>query len=354
MQTEALFTVGPVDVIPKDVLIIVVSTVVLVGVGDGPAPHQARQGDAGRRRQPRPRRVHGHRRQPHHHDRLVHRRCARHARRQCSSALSEQVNWLMGNQLLLLVFAARDARRARHRLRRDGRQPHRRRAPVTCATLWIVAPELKNVGALLVMILILMIRPQGIFGRQGTDRVAAMDWWAIISNTLRAGVSHSGDHLRPGRHRPQPALRLHRPAQLRPGRRSWRPAPTASASRPYTLGWPLWLGILVGLGAGVLLGAAARRADAATARRLPRDRHHRRRRDHPPHRARRPGTRETSRVDRTASTASPTSSRTWNSSRPVAATYGGPAVRPAQPRVHRRRPLGDDRRLGAGRLSACS
>ncbi len=32
-------------------------------------------------------------------------------------------------------------------------------------TLW-VAPELKNVGALVVMIIILMVRPQGIFGRK--------------------------------------------------------------------------------------------------------------------------------------------------------------------------------------------
>jgi branched-chain amino acid transport system permease protein len=29
-----------------------------------------------------------------------------------------------------------------------------------------VAPELKNVGALVVMIIILLVRPQGIFGRK--------------------------------------------------------------------------------------------------------------------------------------------------------------------------------------------
>jgi branched-chain amino acid transport system permease protein len=30
----------------------------------------------------------------------------------------------------------------------------------------VVAPELKNVGALIVMIIVLMVRPQGIFGRR--------------------------------------------------------------------------------------------------------------------------------------------------------------------------------------------
>ena len=33
-------------------------------------------------------------------------------------------------------------------------------------TTLFVAPELKNVGALIVMIVILMVRPQGIFGRR--------------------------------------------------------------------------------------------------------------------------------------------------------------------------------------------
>jgi branched-chain amino acid transport system permease protein len=34
---------------------------------------------------------------------------------------------------------------------------------VNVSTLWI-APDLKNVGALLVLIVILLVRPQGIFG----------------------------------------------------------------------------------------------------------------------------------------------------------------------------------------------
>nr|MCU0262038.1 branched-chain amino acid ABC transporter permease [Ilumatobacteraceae bacterium] len=78
--------------------------------------------------------------------------------------LSEQVQWLMGVQLLLLVFAGvtlgglGTAFGAMVGSLIVG-------VFVFLSTLFI-APELKNVGALLVLILILMVRPQGIFGRK--------------------------------------------------------------------------------------------------------------------------------------------------------------------------------------------
>src|SRR4029078_11541416 len=48
--------------------------------------------------------------------------------------------------------------------------------------------ELKNIGALLALILILLIRPQGILGRK--ERVGeAMDWSLIFSNALYTAIS---------------------------------------------------------------------------------------------------------------------------------------------------------------------
>ena len=70
----------------------------------------------------------------------------------------------MGNQLLLLVFAAVTL----GGLGTDfGAMVGSLIVGVLVyvSTLWL-APELKNVGALLVLIVILMIRPQGIFGRK--------------------------------------------------------------------------------------------------------------------------------------------------------------------------------------------
>ena len=55
-----------------------------------------------------------------------------------------------------------------------------------------------------------------------------MDWDSIF-NRCESG-SASTPWSTPGGHRAQPALRVHRPAQLRPGRRSWPSVPTASAS----------------------------------------------------------------------------------------------------------------------------
>ncbi len=136
-----------------------------------------------------------------------------------------------------------------------------------------------------------------------------MDWNSIISNALRSGISPAGDHLRPGRHRPQPALRLHRSAQLRPGRvhggrRLRRRHHDRHARRPVVgrASSSVWRPACV---LGLILG----RPDAATTRRLPRHRDDRRRRDHPLDRARGHAA-ATSPVGRTASTASPTASRT--------------------------------------------
>jgi neutral amino acid transport system permease protein len=77
--------------------------------------------------------------------------------------LSEQVSWLVGFQLLLLMFAGvtlgglGTAYGALVGSLVVGMF-------VQLSTLW-VAPELKNVGALLILILILLVRPQGILGQ---------------------------------------------------------------------------------------------------------------------------------------------------------------------------------------------
>jgi neutral amino acid transport system permease protein len=77
--------------------------------------------------------------------------------------LSEQVSWLMGFQLLLLMFAGvtlggiGTAYGALVGSLVVG-------VFVQLSTL-VVAPELKNVGALLILILILLVRPQGILGQ---------------------------------------------------------------------------------------------------------------------------------------------------------------------------------------------
>ena len=87
--------------------------------------------------------------------------------------------------------------------------------------------------------------------------------------------------LLPDRHRPQRALRLHRPAQLRPGRlRRHRRLRRGRADRPVRL-------VAVGGDPAHLrrrdrARPDPRRPDAAPARRLPGHRHDRDGRDHPP------------------------------------------------------------------------
>ena len=51
------------------------------------------------------------------------------------------------------------------------------------STLWIPT-ELKNVGALVVLILVLLVRPQGILGASGAGGVSAMDWESHPQNAL--------------------------------------------------------------------------------------------------------------------------------------------------------------------------
>ncbi len=163
VQTEALVTLGPVSLVPKDVLIIVLSVVVLVAVGMG--LRLTKLGKA--------------------------MRAVSDSSDLAAStgidvnriittvwflggvlvtlggvfvALSEQVNWLMGQQLLLLVFAGVTL----GGLGTDfGAMAGSLIVGVLVymSTLYL-APELRNVGALLVLIIILMIRPQGLFGRR--------------------------------------------------------------------------------------------------------------------------------------------------------------------------------------------
>jgi hypothetical protein len=84
----------------------------------------------------------------------------------------------------------------------------------------IIPAELKFVGALVVLIIVLLIRPQGLLGR--AERVGLGEKDSGLARHLQPGPSTgSGPGRRgvlPRRDRPQRALRLHRPAQLRPGR----------------------------------------------------------------------------------------------------------------------------------------
>ena len=162
VQTKILFSVGPVDVLPKELIIIVVGLFLLIGtavalrrtklgkamraVADSNDLAASTGIDV---------------------DRVVTSVWFVGGTLVTAGAvffgLNSQINWLMGQQLLLLVFAAVTL----------GGLGTDFGAMVgglvigifTFMATLIVAPELKNVGALLVMILILMVRPQGIFGR---------------------------------------------------------------------------------------------------------------------------------------------------------------------------------------------
>jgi branched-chain amino acid transport system permease protein len=77
--------------------------------------------------------------------------------------LAEQVSWQMGFQLLLLMFAGvilggiGTAYGALVGSLLVGLM-------VQLSTM-VISPELKNVGAFLVLILVLLVRPQGLLGR---------------------------------------------------------------------------------------------------------------------------------------------------------------------------------------------
>lgn len=163
VQTKILFSIGPVDVLPKELVMIIVPTLLLVGtamalrltklgkamraVADNNDLAASTGIDV---------------------DRVVTAVWFAGGFLVTAGAvffgLNSQINWLMGQQLLLLVFAAVTL----GGLGTDfGAMVGALVIGVFTfiATLW-VAPELKNVGALLVMILILLVRPQGIFGRR--------------------------------------------------------------------------------------------------------------------------------------------------------------------------------------------
>jgi branched-chain amino acid transport system permease protein len=172
VQTKVLFTVGPVSLIPKDVIIMVVSAALLIGVGlllrftklgkamraiaDSPDLASSTGIDVNRVIT------------------IVWFLAGTLVTLGATFlALSEQVQWLLGNQLLLLVFAAVT-------LGGLGTTYGAMVGSIVVGVLINVAPvwvppglddplipaEMKNVGALLVMIIVLMIRPQGIFGRR--------------------------------------------------------------------------------------------------------------------------------------------------------------------------------------------
>ena len=163
VQTDTLFDIGPVRFIPKDVVIIVASVVVLLAVAA--MLRLTKLGKAMRAVSDNP---------------DLAASSGIDVNRVITlvwflagvlvtlggifQGLSELVSWETGFQILLLVFAAVTL----GGLGTDfgvivgslivG-------VFVYVSTL-VVPPELKNVGALLVLILILMIRPQGIFGRK--------------------------------------------------------------------------------------------------------------------------------------------------------------------------------------------
>jgi len=163
VQTDPLIEIGPVALVAKDVLIIVLSVVVLVAVAMG--LRLTKLGKAMRAVSDSPDLAASTGIDV---DRIVtvvwFLAGVLVTLGGVFVALSEQVNWLMGQQLLLLVFAGVTL----GGLGTDfGAMAGSLVVGVLVylSTLYL-APELRNVGALLVLIIILMIRPQGLFGRR--------------------------------------------------------------------------------------------------------------------------------------------------------------------------------------------
>lgn len=162
VQTTPLVTIGPVHIIPKDVVMIAVSLAILLAVAF--ALRLTKLGKAMRA-------VSDNRDLAASTGIDVNRiitlvwgiGAGLTALGGVFQGLSEQTNWTMGQQLLLLIFAA---------VTLGGLGTDFGAIAgslvvgvfVYLSTLWI-PPELKNVGALVVMVLILLVRPQGIFGR---------------------------------------------------------------------------------------------------------------------------------------------------------------------------------------------
>ncbi len=163
VQTKILFSIGPIDVLPKELLIIVLAVLMLVGtalalrmtklgkamraVADSNDLAASTGIDV---------------------DRTVTAVWFVGGALVTAGAvffgLNSQINWLMGQQLLLLVFAAVTL----GGLGTDfGAMVGGLVIGVfTFMATLVVAPELKNVGALVVMVGILLVMPHGIFGRK--------------------------------------------------------------------------------------------------------------------------------------------------------------------------------------------
>ena len=172
VQTDTLFTIGPVEVSPKDFIMIVVSAAMLVGVSF--VLRYTKLGKAMRAVSDNPDLASSTGIDVNRTITLVWFMAgALVTLGAVFQGLSEQTQWLMGNQLLLLVFAAVTL----------GGLGTTYGAMVGSIVIGVfvylstvfvppgldealIPPEMKNVGALVAMIVILMIKPQGIFGRR--------------------------------------------------------------------------------------------------------------------------------------------------------------------------------------------
>ena len=150
---------------------------------------------------------------------------------------------------------------------------------VTQVSTYWVNPEAKNAVAFLVLIAVLLVRPRGFL-----DEGSESDDQRLAGCDCRRDRT-PGRRLRAGRRRAEPPVRVHRPAQLRPGRvhhggrlrhrhhrRSGRPAVVRRDRGRAGRGRP---------------GLDLRPAHAAVEGRLPCDRHHHGGRDAAHHRERR-------------------------------------------------------------------
>ena len=170
VQTDTLFSIGPVDISPKDFTMMVVSAAFLVGVAM--LLRYTKLGKAMRAVSDSP---------------DLASSTGIDVNRTITlvwfmagvlvtlgavfQGLSEQLQWLTGNQLLLLVFASvtLGGLGTTYGVMLGsliiGVLISVSSVPPNAANPWIPS-EMKNVGALVVMIVLLMIRPQGLLGRK--------------------------------------------------------------------------------------------------------------------------------------------------------------------------------------------
>ena len=154
-----------VDLTARSMIAMAICVLAALGVALLAAAHEDRQGHPGRLRQPRPGLHHRHQHRPDHPHR-VGGRAGLAGLGGILLGLEQQVRWDMGFSLLLLMFAAITL----------GGLGNPFGALVGGIVIglfvelwtWVLPSviELKNLGALLALILILLIRPQGILGRK--------------------------------------------------------------------------------------------------------------------------------------------------------------------------------------------